>query len=253
MSESRVKHFKVGLLLLLFLTFCSNPHQNQLKGREHQELFIEIYRVVFLSEPDSEKIEQFAGALSQGASLEGLYNGFTHSEVYRKLESTGEQVSAESLKKIVEILSELEAELPNPSSFNRSSALPLPVLFPTQLSELDSDLQVDSKREELVKIFENASFFTLKRVLGDEALKVITTKKNKPEILASWYSTWVIQMASRNTDFGLALRNRPDKNFHYQWAMRTSIDRIIWEVLNRVHRVINHAMVQEGQKVKSRK
>lgn len=228
------------------MSLCScKPVQNHREGQAHQELFLEIYRVVYLKEPGSAKVEQFTAALSQGASLEGLYNGFTHSDEYRNLEATGDQVSAAGLKNFVEILIQLEAELPSRSVFNRSSALPLPTLLPSQLSEVDSDLQADLKGEELIKLFEHASFYTLKRVLGDEALKVIAMKKLNSEKLAFWYATWVVQMASRNTDFGLALRNRPDKNFHHQWAKSTSIDRIIWEVLNRVHRVMNHAMAQK--------
>ena len=86
--------------------------------------------------------------------------------------------------------------------------------------------------------FAGASFFTLKRVMGDEALKLVAARASTPEQLALWYSKWAVQMTGLGIDFGLVLRNSKDENFHYKWALSISPDRVKWEVLNRVHRVL---------------
>jgi hypothetical protein len=77
--------------------------------------------------------------------------------------------------------------------------------------------------------------------LGDEALRVLSTKTSSPEELALWYGKWAANMASRKVDFGLALRNKPSPEFHARWARQAPPDRLKWEVLNRLHRVLNEA------------
>ncbi len=54
-------------------------------------------------------------------------------------------------------------------------------------------------------IFFRFSLFTLKRILGEEGMRLVT-------------------------------------DFHQEWAMGASPDRIEWEVLNRLHRVLNQAL-----------
>ena len=76
-------------------------------------------------------------------------------------------------------------------------------------------------------------------------MTLMTVKKEYPEKMALWYSRWVVHMASRNVDFGVALRNKPDEAFHYKWALTAAEDRLKWEVLNRVHRVLNEANRQK--------
>jgi hypothetical protein len=93
--------------------------------------------------------------------------------------------------------------------------------------------------------FIGASIFTLKRVAGDEALKVIGSKSQFREKLAMWYSKWVVRIAQRNVDFGISLRNKSDEAFHYKWAVESPEDRVKWEVLNRLHRVLNDANKQK--------
>jgi hypothetical protein len=94
-------------------------------------------------------------------------------------------------------------------------------------------------------LFVGASIFTLKRVLGDEAIKVMAAKAEYKEKFALWYSKWVVHMASRNVDFGIGLRNKPDEAFHYKWAVEASPEKLKWEVLNRLHRVLNEANRQK--------
>jgi hypothetical protein len=99
--------------------------------------------------------------------------------------------------------------------------------------------------EQYTKQFIGASIYTLKRVLGDEALKLINTKIQLREKLALWYSKWVCRVAQRNVDFGVALRNKPDEAFHFKWVMESQDDRVKWEVLNRLHRILNEANRQK--------
>ena len=48
-------------------------------------------------------------------------------------------------------------------------------------------------------------------------------------------------MAQRNVNYGIALRNKADEAFHYKWAVENAGDPVKWEVLNRLHRVLNEA------------
>ena len=82
-------------------------------------------------------------------------------------------------------------------------------------------------------------------MIGDEALKVIAAKSEYREKLALWYSKWVVHMAQLNVDFGIPLRNKPDDEFHYNWVLNNSNDRVMWEVLNRLHRVLNESNKQK--------
>lgn len=232
----------------------------------HQELVAEAYRVVFLKDPHSTQLLDWVNALDQGASLEGLYNGFTHSSEYRALETAAKPASLEALRSFSEILTGLEKELPVPTVFDATWARPLKTILPPGPQDANQDANEDAHPDNQIrdsqghqrdqygniaaapgdaipqnfmKVFEGASLFTLKRVLGDEALKVVATQMQDRQKLASWYSQWVPQMLVWKTDFGLELRNRSDESFHYRWVLGTSEDRVKWEILNRIHRVLN--------------
>ncbi len=90
-------------------------------------------------------------------------------------------------------------------------------------------------------VFFRARLFTLKRILGDEALRLVSEKAADPRALSQWYSTWAAQMAGRGVDFGHEKRNLAVTDFHRDWAQGASPDRIAWEVLNRLHRILNAA------------
>lgn len=205
----------------------------------HSELISEMYRVVLLKEPEASTFWELVNAMSQGASIEGIYNGLTHSAQYRQLEMTDQAISSSSLKIFAELLEDLEAELPIRTEFDGSAAQPLELLLPDQLSSIEKGSRRFSQPQDFKKIFASASFFTLKRVLGDEAIKVIAIKSSDSHFLASWYSHWVSKMAARQVDFGLQLRNDSNQQFHDRWALGASEDRLKWEVLNRIHRVLN--------------
>src|SRR5690606_31862622 len=97
---------------------------------------------------------------------------------------------------------------------------PVPVFTPLASPSPKAKPKLDVLAKEYTSVFMNASFFTLKRVLSDEALKVIVHKRAKSSSeLAKWYSLWVVRMARYHVDFGISLRNKADEKFHYDWAM----------------------------------
>ncbi len=230
--------------------------------RKNAELLREIFVVVFERQPeDRQAFGEYVDSMNQGASLEGLYNGFTHSSFYRELESDHPGSTAEALSVFAEELLRIQAELKAPTRFNRSMANPLPrAVQPGQSPQVPArpapaktgtgSFKGEISREaihEVKRTFGGASYYTLKRILGDEALLLIAEKSSDPEALAEWYANWVVRLVGKGVDFGLGPRNRADVEFHRSWARTAGQDRLTWEVLNRVHRVINHA-----QKIKKR-
>lgn len=258
--------------------------KNARDAKANAELLHEVYKVVYEREPkDRGEFGNLVDSMNQGASLEGMYNGFTHSTDYRKLETANSGASPEALRAFGEELAILEAELPTPVEFDNEATQPLaaadggaaalptpaakpqadgvnvieygkvpePGVTPTAAAEpktiASNGAKPDIKvlADKYTKQFVGASIFTLKRVLGDEALRVVAVKKEYPEKLALWYSKWVVHMAVRGVDFGISQRNKPDEEFHYKWALTAGEDRVNWEVLNRLHRVLNEANRQK--------
>lgn len=239
--------------------------------KANAEIIQELYRVVWLKDPEDR--EEFAGwvaALSGGASIEGVYNGFTHSDRYRTLETTQRGATVRALKVFAIELTELTLHLSQPTLFESSAADPLPKAVepdgyfePSSVqfgraaqkaghSSGDATAHSDSKpgRTELHKrysqTFVGSSIFTLKRILGDELLKVVQAKEADRERLSDWYAKWAVHMASYQVSFGLERRNSTDEGAHYRWALEASVDRIRWECLNRLHRLLNSAQGQEN-------
>jgi hypothetical protein len=120
---------------------------------------------------------------------------------------------------------------PSPSALASSAAAPA------------SKLAVGDLQGKYAAVFASSSIFTLKRVLGDEIMKLVDEKgfvdDHASKALQDWFGPWVVRMASYQVDFGLAQRNKPDAAFHSQWAASADSDLLRWEVLNRVHRVLN--------------
>lgn len=257
--------------------------QNARNAKANAELLHEVFKVVFIREPkDRGEFGSMVDSMNQGASLEGVYNGFTHSSDYRKLEMANAGASPDALRAFGEELAILEAELPTPVEFDASATQPLalpvnpgeePAAPPTPVEKVQADgvhvieygkvpqpgvsaepqagassapkLDIKALSEKYTQQFVGASVYTLKRIVGDEALRVVSVKKEYPEKLALWYSKWVVHMCALGVDYGIALRNKPDEQFHYKWALTAGEDRINWEVLNRVHRVLNEANRQK--------
>jgi hypothetical protein len=234
--------------------------------KAHAEILRELFEVVFLRSPQNRgEFGNYLDSMNQGASIEGIYNGFTHSDFHRELEKESGPASRESLLAFCRELSLLEAELPEPTAFDESSARPLaPSVSPAELahervvnevsfaspspraSNEASEHDPRALEARYVRLFAGASIFTMKRILGDEAIKVIESKERAPEKLALWYGQLAARMAGEKVDFGLALRNRADEKFHQKWALDAvrdrRLDQLTWEVLNRLHRVMNHTI-----------
>ena len=168
---------------------------------------------------------------------------------YRALESKSQAASPEQLKVFAVMMTDLQMSMKNPSVFIPEEAKHAPSIdYPdgtpgipstisTQVVERKKDKQ--SFREELVATFIGASGFTLKRTLGQEALKKLDEMKSDTGDLGQWYAQFVLKMCDTKIDFGLELRNKPDFDFHFAFAQRLALDRVKWEVLNRYHRYLN--------------
>jgi hypothetical protein len=244
------------------------------QAKQNAEILQEVYRDVYAKEPPiGVEFQSLFAAMNQGASIEGIYNGIVHSADFRKLETDHPGATALALRFFSEELARTELELSSITDFPINSAQPLsPPVEPTGIDEPESANEIDypgvspkpssspsssapakpAERALVLKYyndFSGASFYTLKRILGDELLKLCAEKsadsKNGQKDLAKWYGGWVNRMDGLHVDFGLPLRNNPDAEFHQGWAMSVSADRLRWEVLNRVHRVINQFEVSK--------
>ena len=231
---------------------------NAAKAKANAELLREMY-VSVNGVPPTNRADfgSMLDSMNQGASLEGVYNGFIHSAAYRKLEVENPGAQPDALKFFVDELAQIEMELPSVTEFNGDSAKPIELIdpasentpsvesfsFPAKKPSAAAAKQPEGiTKDALVlkysKLFNKSSIFTLKRVLGDEALKLIQTKKDNKEQLAGWYGKWALKLAAINIDFGIQQRNIADEQFHSKWAMAATEDQIRWEVLNRLHRVL---------------
>jgi hypothetical protein len=241
------------------------------RAKANAQILSEMIQVVTLKGPENRaEFGSMVDTLNQGASYEGVYNGLVHSSTYRRLEQARSEIHAETLHVFSEELARLELELKEPTEFTAASAGPLappmnPADFAADGGRADGGNTLEfgkavspspkaaaspaarQSRQALVErfmaLFANSSVFTMKRILGDEAMRVIAEKQSaSPQVLADWYGTWVARLASSYTvNFGLPLRNNADEVFHRDWALHVQSDQLIWEVLNRVHRLINMA------------
>ncbi len=191
-------------------------------------------------------------AWEAGATVEGLYRGRVWSSEYRTLEEGSGPAPGRAVQAFVREALSFEETLGRPASWTEQSARPL--ARPSGLGESASNpgrepLPLPAGRERraaLERVFSQASVFTLKRLLGELALECVEELERQGR-LSDWYAEWATRLASLSgpggvaVDFGLAQRNRSDVTFHRTWAREVSLDRIQWEVLNRVHRILNEA------------
>jgi hypothetical protein len=228
-------------------------------AKANAELLREMHQVIFIQEPkDRSAFGSLVDSMNQGASLEGIYNGLVHSDEYRRLEASGISASPEALRAFGEELAALESELAAPVEFDAQGIARPPSEVdgvkvieygkPSPSPRADGapsarpSMSVAARAalaEKYSRQFVGAPVYVLKRVIADEALRVVASKRDYPEKLALWYSRWVAHMSARKVDFGISQRNQADEAFHYKWALTAGEDRIAWEVLNRLHRVLN--------------
>jgi hypothetical protein len=225
------------------------------------ELLQEVYRVVFYREvADRAYFGSLVDSLNQGASLEGVYNGLIHSDDFRGLETANPGARAEALRFFATELGTIESELPAPHELTAADARPLGVLgeapsptadlaFPRAQPSDAAKTSAATLAGRYEALFRNASIFTLKRVLNDEMMSALDHRKADPAQLAQWYGAWAARLATTGVDYGVPLRNQPDKKFHEAFARQMPYDRLQWEVLNRLHRNLNalHFVKSGGQ------
>jgi hypothetical protein len=248
-----------------------SPAPRQTAGalaKENSELLAEMFNVVF-DQKDSETKTDFgslAMSLNQGASLEGIYRGLVAGSRYRALESKSQGAGPTELKAFAIEMSELQDTMKNPSTFDSDARKAPTIQYPTENDAAETDARDDANantpeahdgsqavtkkkdkievRNELLETFLGASGYTLKRVLGNEALKKMDEMKDDRGEMAKWYADFVIRMAQSKVDFGLPLRSQPDYDFHFKFAQKMAVDRTKWEVLNRYHRYLNFTATQ---------
>src|SRR5258708_5699878 len=69
------------------------------KRRANAELLSEMMLVVFMRQPkDVAEFSSYLNVIQQGATFEGLYNGFTHSSDYREVEKSNRGATPIALK-----------------------------------------------------------------------------------------------------------------------------------------------------------
>ena len=221
-------------------------------ARENSELLAEMYKVVFDEKEVDSKTDfgTLVSTLNQGASLEGIYRGLVMGSRYRALETKSQAANPTELKAFANEMADLQDSMKNPSEFVAEEARKAPTIqYPDGSLSVpvahDGSQEVTKKRDkavvrdELLQTFIGASGFTLKRTLGDEALKKFDEMKDDRGDMAQWYAKLVLRLADSKVDFGLALRNQSDFDFHFKFAQKMATDRVKWEVLNRYHRYLN--------------
>lgn len=235
------------------------PLPTESEKKRKLELLKEMITVVTLVPPtSSNEFAGWASVVSQGASLEGVYNGLTHSAEQREREKS-EPADAHALRAFAQELALLQSDLPLDHVFTPQEAKPLPTVEELRYGEEASPSnaapnspepapirlhQRVTNHAELARRYEAAFFqsslFTLKRVLGDEVLRVIEHLEGSRALLAEWYGDFSARLGKEGVDFGLSKRNLPDAAFHRDWAKsQTDLDFLRWESLNRIHRLLN--------------
>ena len=211
----------------------------------HAEFIKELLQVVLWREARTEnEFNKYLNILDQGAHLEGVYNGIVYSDEYRSREKGAARIAA--LKAYSKIMTQLLLDQKyDPLKIKPPASPDVPPLeketAPSQPTEQErAKLLAEVEQEALTQ-----PVFVLKRKLGEEVLKTIALKREYREKMSTWYGRFSVLMGEFNVEFGLPERNRRDEYYHYRWALEANEDRIKWELLNRVHRVLN-AMSQDG-------
>ena len=228
-------------------SISTSEKETHAKGEIFQEMIQDVFETKL---KDQEVYESYLGSFSQGASLEGVYNGLTHSAQYRELEKKSPLANPATLQFFSEQMSFIQKQIKTPIELSSTMAHPLAeVSYPTGQEDALPVIPVEKKSRlkskvddvaEISALFKNSSFLTLKRILGDAVIRLFNESAEDPLILSKLYGEWSAELAGKNVDFGLELRNQPNPEFHTTWAKANPLDRVLWETLNRIHRVMNH-------------
>ena len=224
-------------------------------AKANREILAEMIRVVFDTNEvaDDEFFQGLLSSFNQGASIEGIYRGLIQGQRYRALESGSLGAGPAQIRFLATELARIQEAMREPTRLDTPQSRALPSIeFPEDEAGVESlapeqDRPRDSAgprkkgeiENDLMRNFIGASPYTLKRILGDEVLRKLDEMKKAPADRAQWYAGTVLHLRERGVDFGLPLRNSSDFGLHLRFAETVSADRVIWEVLNRYHRVIN--------------
>jgi hypothetical protein len=192
--------------------------------RRSAELLREMMSVVlgervFVQTLDRAAFGDWVDSLNQGMSLEGAYRGIVYGERYRQLEAA--QMSASDTCRQM-----FDATLR---------------AFSTAAMETAG---VEHARGGALR---GMGAYALKRELGEQAMGWVEKMSGRPGALEAWFGRFAVGAAEAagraGVDFGVGLRMRGDFEFHRAWAAgvlaRGEKDRVVWEVLTRVHRLMN--------------
>lgn len=205
-------------------------------SKENAEILAEMIRVVFLREPrDPESFQAYHSSLNQGASLEGILNGLTHSSGYRELEESSPAANPLAKAFFVDELLRIQSGMEKPVPISFKSGKPL------QKSGIDGARDAPAVQKPNKKNydlwFSDSSLPTLKRVLCEAVLQKI---ESAGPVLGDWYGETAARLAGAGVDFGLSQRNLADAAFHKKWSELHARDRMVWEIVNRYLRILNH-------------
>ena len=220
-------------------------------AKVNAEILQEIYSGAFGKPPENRtEFGSLVDSLNQGASFEGIHNGLIHGTEYRKLEHDSRGASLDALGYFAIELTTIEQEFTSPIEFN--AEFEVSQTYPewaddSKPSMVSTEKANRENTERYNRQFVGASVYVLKRVLADEALRLVSLKKSRQERLALWYSKWAVQQTKTGVNFGVAQRNIAEEGFHFDWALKADEDRLKWEVLNRIHRTMNRYLPVESQ------
>jgi hypothetical protein len=181
----------------------------------HRWLVNEMLEQVYAKPNTSqEAVNAWANVFSQRGSMEGVYHGMVLSTDYAALEKGRAELKA------VRFFAQEMAAMDHPN--NR-----------------DSDDVVKATAEKYAKENMGQSLFTLKRLLGDRVIQESNSRKADKDRLATWYANFVGRWAGAGVSFGMPQRDKADEAYHFKWAKDNNLGMLQWELLNRVHRVLN--------------
>ncbi len=181
----------------------------------HRWLVKEMQEQILVRPANNDQdINGWANVLSQRGSIEGVYHGFVLSAEYGSKE-TGKP----ALKAVRFFAQEMAAfDFPNAK---------------------EGDPELTKAAEKYAVENMSTPLFTMKRLLGDRILKESIARKGDKERLASWYSGFVGRWSKAGVLFGHKQRDTGTEAYHYRWALDNNLGMIQWELLNRMHRIMN--------------
>jgi hypothetical protein len=170
----------------------------------------------------------WANVMEQGASVEGVYHGLILSGAYQQLEKNDKNpVNIDVFKNFVNLLDIIQSELPERTEFETG--------FKSATTSAEWIAHYQS-------LFKSKNKYVLKRVLGGEVLKLASVAFSSPERqkgFLAFYLRFVGLTGKMHNDFGHIERNKKEALFHSQWYLKASRDQVTWELLNRIHRLLN--------------